>query len=378
MAVKVAFITVTLQHYRLSFYEKLSREKGFEIRVYHGVHQKNDGRPSYSGEVSFANEIFEEHKRQVGPFSVVENRGLMEKVRAFDPDIIVLPGIAGIVTNRRIASWAKRRQKKLIIWSCGWEPGRAKRLLLAMKNHMVSRMFRKGDCHLTYSTKASDYVESLGVAKGLITTCYNGIEIDDLLKNEKEIKQGAKKVREELKLDGKKTFIYVGGLIPEKRIDLLIAAFLQLRKKYDEIRLLIIGDGPERANMLKMLDAANDPNINWLGRIVDGVDAYFAAADCMVLPGIGGLALNQAMIWGKPCIVSEADGTEDDLVIDNKTGFRFRAHKQESLQDAMVRYISLSEEEKAVMSESAKEIILTKSNTNRMVEEFLAAFRRLV
>ena len=41
---------------------------------------------------------------------------------------------------------------------------------------------------------------------------------------------------------------------------------------------------------------------------------YFAAADLFVLPGTGGLAVQEAMAAGLPVIVAEGDGTQDDLV----------------------------------------------------------------
>ena len=44
------------------------------------------------------------------------------------------------------------------------------------------------------------------------------------------------------------------------------------------------------------------------------MDAYFAAADLFVLPGTGGLAVQQAMAFGLPVVVAQADGTQSDLV----------------------------------------------------------------
>jgi glycosyltransferase involved in cell wall biosynthesis len=41
---------------------------------------------------------------------------------------------------------------------------------------------------------------------------------------------------------------------------------------------------------------------------------FFAVADLFVLPGTGGLAVQEAMAHGLPVIVAEGDGTQDDLV----------------------------------------------------------------
>lgn len=376
---KVAFVTVTLQHYRLSFYDKLTQtDQNIKWNVYHGIQKNDHGRPAFKGDTNFQNETFIENTIKVGPFRIVHNKGLLKKIKKFDPDIIVLPGIAGNITNRLVANWGRRNKKRIIIWTCGWEPGLAKGAILSLKNAMVSSFFKKGDFHLTYSTKASQYTESMGIPSEIIDTCYNGIEIDHLLASETEVLEKSIEIRKQLKLDDYVTFLYVGGLIPEKRIDLLINSFSELRKTYNNIKLLIVGDGPEKPMMLKMLAQCDDNHITYLGRIVEGVDQYFASADCFVMPGIGGLALNQAMFWGKICIVSEADGTEDDLVIPDKTGFRFEKDSLPSIKNSMEEMIKLNQSKIDTFSKNAREIIINYSNTNHMVDKFSTTIKELL
>ena len=84
----------------------------------------------------------------------------------------------------------------------------------------------------------------MGVPSKNIQTCYNGIEIDNLLETERKVIENSAILRKEFNLPGNVTFLYVGGLIPEKRIDLLIDGFIGLRNKHPNIKLLIIGDGP--------------------------------------------------------------------------------------------------------------------------------------
>ena len=43
-----------------------------------------------------------------------------------------------------------------------------------------------------------------------------------------------------------------------------------------------------------------------------------------VLPGTGGLAINEAMAHRLPVISGYADGSADDLVVDGVTGFRLK------------------------------------------------------
>ena len=376
---KIVLITPMLQPYRITFYEKLSAiDQEFQWKIFHGVARSEVGRPSYKGETNFEQMGFDEHKTRIGPFTLVNNRGLYAATKKINPDLIILQGITGDISNRRVISWAKRKGIKIIVWTCGWEPGLAKGMLLSFKNFLVGTFFKKADLHLTYSTAANSYVESMGVSPEKVITSYNGIEIDHLLKEENNIITKAQDIREKYELDGHITFLYVGGLIPEKRVDLLLQAFHNLRQNHKNIKLLIIGDGPSRSQVQEHMEQYNDQHIYYLGRIIDGVDPYFAASDCFVLPGVGGLALNQAMFWRKTCIVSEADGTEDDLVIEKVTGFRFEKDSLESLMAAMERRILTSHEDMQSMSEKSREIIETKSNVNSMVQVFISSVRELL
>lgn len=376
---KIVLVTPILQHYRLTFYEKLSKaDKNFDLTVFFGYKKRDDGRPSFEGETKFKSKGFREYKYRILPFDIVYDWGMFTEIKKINPDIVIVQGIPGDLTLRRIVSWAKRKNKKIIIWACAWEPGRAKGLLFKFKSALVSTFFKKAHYFLTYSTHASNYVKNIGIDDSNIETCYNGIEIDEMLENSVQVIAESKKIREKYKLDGFITFLYVGGLISEKRVDLLVDAFSRLRERYNNIKLLIIGDGPLRNDLEMQIEKYNDDNIKYLGRIVDGVDPYFSAADCFVLPGIGGLALNQAMFWKKTCIVSEADGTEDDLVIEGHSGYRFNKHNLDSLIAAMERRIEEKYEKLKEMEEISYHIITEKSNVNNMVKHFTNGIKKMI
>jgi glycosyltransferase involved in cell wall biosynthesis len=377
--VKIAFITPMIPHYRLSFFDKLSTaNKDYKFVVFYGTKKVRDGRPSYEGDTKFIKKAFRELMLIKSPLQIEFYSGMFSELKKFNPDIIIMDGIAGSITYRRIISWSKRERKKTVLWTCGWEPNRVNGILLTIKNRFVLSFFRKADFFLTYSTTANRYLESFGIDESIIKTCYNGIETDDLVKNYERIIERSKEIIVKYELSGYLTFLYVGGLLIDKKVPLLIEAFHELRKNKPKIKLLIIGDGPQKTLLEEKLKYYNDPNIYYLGRIINDVDPYFAASDCFVLPGVGGLALNQAMFWGKPCIVSKADGTEDDLVIENKTGYRFKDNDLMSLISAMEKRINESQKRISEMSINSKNLVLTRSNVNNMVNVFSKTVDKLI
>jgi glycosyltransferase involved in cell wall biosynthesis len=105
--------------------------------------------------------------------------------------------------------------------------------------------------------------------------------------------------------------LFVGRLQARKRVDLLLRACAQMEPRP---RLVIVGDGPERAE-LESLARSIYPGAEFIGsKHGAGLKPYFEEADLFVLPGTGGLAVQEAMSYGLPVIVAQGDGTQDDLV----------------------------------------------------------------
>jgi glycosyltransferase involved in cell wall biosynthesis len=105
--------------------------------------------------------------------------------------------------------------------------------------------------------------------------------------------------------------LFVGRLQARKRVDLLLHACALLDSKP---RLVIVGEGPERQS-LESLAKEVFPQAEFVGaRHGAALKPYFTEADLFVLPGTGGLAVQEAMSYGLPVIVAQGDGTQDDLV----------------------------------------------------------------
>jgi len=71
------------------------------------------------------------------------------------------------------------------------------------------------------------------------------------------------------------------------------------------------------------------------GRVTEGIENYYRAADVVALPGRGGMVISEAMAYGRPVIAYHADGTEYDLVIDGVTGVLLQRGTADELQDAI-------------------------------------------
>jgi glycosyltransferase involved in cell wall biosynthesis len=133
--------------------------------------------------------------------------------------------------------------------------------------------------------------------------------------------------------------LFVGKLISQKGIDVLLAAFAQAHTAMaDKPMLVIVGDGAAGAAVTEA--AAGCVDIKYLGfRNQSELPAVYAMCDALVLPSTNfeswGLVVNEAMSLGKPVIVSDRVGCGPDLV-NPATGWVAKAGDAKSLADCIV------------------------------------------
>ena len=123
------------------------------------------------------------------------------------------------------------------------------------------------------------------------------------------------------------TIICVGRLSPEKGQAGLLRAFAKLRAKHPELRLRLVGDGPDRASLEALAkELGLSDAVMFAGRLPEeDTLAEIARADLLVLPSfMEGLpiVLMEAMAVGVPVIASRVAGIPE-LVEDDETGLLF-------------------------------------------------------
>jgi glycosyltransferase involved in cell wall biosynthesis len=121
---------------------------------------------------------------------------------------------------------------------------------------------------------------------------------------------------------GGPTVVAVGRLTREKGFDTLLHAVPAIRAVRPDARVVILGDGPYRDDLLRLRAELGLTDIVALPGFVDDVGAVLEQADVLAAPShIEGLpmAVIEAMAWGLPVVVSDIPGHRD-LVPDGSTG----------------------------------------------------------
>ena len=119
--------------------------------------------------------------------------------------------------------------------------------------------------------------------------------------------------------------LYVGRLAKEKNMSTLFEmAAISLRKDPDQ-RLWLVGDGPYRAECVRMArDLGIGDRVKFVGFVPrTEVDKYYAAADLFVFPSITetqGLVVQEAMNYGLPAVAILGGGASEGIE-DGVNGF---------------------------------------------------------
>lgn len=234
------------------------------------------------------------------------------------------------------------------------------------------RCYRLADGTLNYATVAYDILPSYGVNPEKIHVTLNATDTEALLKEREQVEAG-----QQILPENQHRILHIGRLVRWKRVDLLIDAMPAVLNRFPDAELVIVGDGPEQESLRQQARQLKiEDHVRFAGAIYkpEELGAYMHESTVYVLAGMGGLSINDAMTYGLPIICSVCDGTEKDLVYENKNGFYFREGDADSLSNCICRLFA-SPEKASAMGKASEQIIHDKANLNSVCDNYLKAFR---
>lgn len=368
---KVAFVFDRVMHYHLDLFRQMEerlRNQGVELHLISGTKPTHEtGRAAVETRVISMEQKFQLRDRKAGSFVFRLSLEYLKLIRKLRPHVVVCPAHPGDLGHWGLI-WMKRRSNyRLLAWQCGYEynPGRLKALLL--------RYFVPGfDYHLAYHSNARNYALEHGADETQVEVTHNTINEANFILTDKEAARAQLRQRHP-EIGGRRIVLYVGAVLEEKKLERLLEAMTQLAR--EDVMLMIVGDGPHLPSLRESAKGRTD--IVFAGQVIDGVGIYFDAAEVYVLPGTGGLGINEAMAHSLPIISGYADGSADDLVIDGENGYRLRENTVEELADRIGKILD-QPEMAAEMGRTSREWITGKFSFQRFLDRVEGALLRQI
>ena len=187
-------------------------------------------------------------------------------------------------------------------------------------------------------------------------------------------------VRPEQAASAVPTFAFLGRLVSTKGVPVLLDAAALLKERGRNLRLLIVGDGPERARLESQVrERKLDLFVHFCGALLEkGKEDALAGVTAVVLPSLGGevfgLAAAESMLCGRAVVVSNL-GSLSEVVGD--AGLVFTPGDAKELAGCLERFWedpSLLEQ----LNSRARERAVHLFGEQRMLDDHVRVYRTVV
>ncbi len=296
--------------------------------------------------------------------------------RSMRPDIVHTRNLAPL--EACLPAWAAGVPARLHS-EHGWDIGdldgsnRAHRFTRRLYRPFVSQ-------YVALSRHIEDYLRaSIGVPSLAITQIYNGVDTQCFVPP-----RAARGPVEGLPFNDPRFWVIgtVGRLAAVKDQMSLIRALARMHRAdaaaRDRMRLVIVGDGPLRDELLSLAQTEGVADCVWLPGARSDIAQVMSGLDVFVLPSLAeGISntLLEAMACGRPVIASAVGGNLE-LVDHDDSGTLVPAADEQALDTALLRYFVESDTAKR-HGAAARAAVEARFSLDRMVADYAALYERV-
>ncbi|MEK6983481.1 MAG: glycosyltransferase family 4 protein [Nanoarchaeota archaeon] len=153
------------------------------------------------------------------------------------------------------------------------------------------------------------------------------------------------KFKKEITKEKKDNFILAPGrLFKEKGFEVVIRSLRLVVREIPNVKLIIIGDGPEKANLTALIKSYHlEDNVNIINKVPNNkIHDYFKKCSLVVFTPIyneplGRVAI-EAAISKKPIVATNVGGIPE-IVLDGKTGILVKPNRVDQLSNAILKLL---------------------------------------
>ena len=278
----------------------------------------------------------------------------IQRIEAFKPDAVLIYGWSNNSHLKilrhfkgRIPVWF-RGDSNLIVQQKGWKA--------LLRGIFLRWVYSHVDKALYVGSANKEYFIKYGMKENQLRFVPHAI--DNSRFSESRTAE-VKTFRRDLNIpDNDILILFAGKLEPKKNPELLLQAYMDLKK--EGVHLLFVGNGVLEESLKSEAKSKKTPYIHFLPfQNQKKMPVIYQSCDLFCLPSQGpgetwGLAVNEAMAAGKAIIVSNKVGCARDLVKDGENGFIFESGNMEHLLSCLKQICEDSEMLKDMGASSTK------------------------
>jgi glycosyltransferase involved in cell wall biosynthesis len=379
---KLAICQCILTSYRLPVFRRLSQQPDLDVCIFFGNTKNPKFRKYQSIEIDAEDRLVAVKLSTISLFLNFKDRlfpvffwptFFLHLIR-FRPDVILTEGESNLLNNLIVFLYCKVFQKKYVWWGLGRVRVHKESVFRRFFRPLIALLLRNAGAIAAYSSFGRDYYISQGGQSDRVFVAHNSLDTDQVANDIQKSGHLVEQYRKELEIEGKTVLIFVGALEKTKNIENLIHVFLQLESQFENLSLIIVGDGEYRDYLEVLCKKKNTKDVIFVGKRTKDVSVFFLLSDIFVLPGLGGLSINHAMAHGLPVVACPADGTEQDLIENGNTGYIVPVDDLDQMEHC-IRTLIEDPRLRCKMGDAGRKKIDCEINIYSMVEELLKAIR---
>jgi glycosyltransferase involved in cell wall biosynthesis len=254
-------------------------------------------------------------------------------------DLVIIEQANRLLLNYFLLAGRAFKKRKVAYWGHGknLQSGNDSRFREAIKRALVSNV----DWWFAYTQLSADTVIASGFPKERITVVQNSIDTYELNTVSRGITASqldALKVT--LGIDGDKIGLYCGGMYPDKKIDFLLDACMEIKSCVPDFHMLFVGSGPDQ---YKVERAAHQ--FTWIHYIGPkfGPDRvpYFMISKVLLIPGPVGLAIVDSFAAQTPLFTTDIIGHGPEIAyLENGINGVMVAYSKQAYVAAVAEYLN--------------------------------------
>jgi N-acetyl-alpha-D-glucosaminyl L-malate synthase BshA len=284
------------------------------------------------------------NKVQVMPFALSMANKLLGIVRKHDIDVI---NAHWAIPSGAIAVLAKKLHKLPVVTKIYGADLNIIKYRYPMFKPLLKKVIVDSDTVIANSEYTRSVAcEMLKMEKTAIKVIPDGVDVNYFKPHEDE-----KHLKARFNLEGNYIVLSCGRMVERKGFEYLVRAMPNVVTQIPNVKLILVGDGPERPGLESLASALGIANhVVFAGKVSDGeLPTYYSLCDMFVLPAIIdsdgdteglGLVVVEAMASGKPVIASNVGGIPTILPGSGEYGYLVRQKDISELSTQIIRLLS--------------------------------------
>ena len=370
---KVALIHNIISPYRVPLFEGLANHPSIVLAVYFCAKTHKERKWDILESDRYNYEILSGVTLEFFGIIYHINPSVISKLIREKYDVVIMGGGTDFTTQAAFII-SKLLKTPVMLWSEGIEG--AQSLLGKVISPFTKYIVRKVDAVIVPGTRSRDFHIKMGAVQEKIFIAPNIVDNEMFIKESLRFKKEKEGFKQGLNIQNEKIVLFVGQLIKRKGVVYLIKAYDKLKSEYDDVCLVIMGEGDLKNELEEICIKEDIKDVHFTGWVSEEQKIiYYSIANLFVLPTLKDLCplvINEAMACGLPVISTKTAGCAVDMIIPSENGFIVDAANVEQLYLGM-KEIILDEERARKMGEKSLDIIESRFSHDKMINGFVSA-----